>query len=270
MPEGDTIHRIAANLAPRITGKLLERVTTQGLVRDLAGRTVHSVAAHGKHLVIDVDGGVQLRMHLGMNGRVRMYPRAEGEAVLARTSPGRVSLALVTADGVYLWLTAPTVEISHRRDPRRGMAVASLGPDILDDDFDPKLAAERAAAARAERSIAEALLDQTIAAGIGNVYKSEGLFAAGIDPRTPTGALTLDQLTTIYSVARRQMLANLGPAPRTTRAALTGAPKDARYFVYGRSGKPCVTCGAAIVCISQGDDPPRWTWYCPTCQPPAA
>lgn len=270
MPEGDTIHRIAANLAPRITGQTLERVTTQGLVRDLAGRTVQAVLAHGKHLVIDLDGGVQLRMHLGMNGKVRMYGRQDGEAVLARTSPGRVSLALVTADGVYLWLTAPTVEISNRRDPRRGMAVASLGPDILDDDFDTAIAAGRAAAARASRSIAEALLDQTIVAGIGNVYKSEALFVARLDPRTPTGALSAEQLAALFAIARKQMLANLGPAPRTTRAALTGAPKDTRYFVYGRSGKPCITCSTPVACISQGDDPPRWTWYCPTCQRPAA
>jgi endonuclease-8 len=269
MPEGDTIHRIANRLAPRITGKALERVTTQGLVRDLAGRTVRSVEAFGKHLVIELDGGAHLRIHLGMNGRFRMYGRAEGEAMLAKTSPGRASLAITVDDGVFLWLTAPTVEVSHRRDPRHGMAVASLGPDILDDDFDPRAAAQRADE-RATRTIAETLLDQRICAGIGNVYKSEALFVAKIDPRTPTMKLDVATLEGLYAIARKQMLANLGPNPRTTRAALSGAPKDARYFVYSKSGKPCVACGTAIECISQGDNPPRWTWWCPTCQPPAA
>jgi endonuclease-8 len=269
MPEGDTIHRIAAQVAPRLTGQTLERVTTQGLVRSLAGRVVRSVAAHGKHLVIELDGGVHLRAHLGMNGRFRLFDRPAGDAMLARLSPGRASLALTTADAVYLWIGAPTIEVSHRRDPRHGMAVASLGPDVLADDFDPAIAAARARE-HGGREIALALLDQRIAAGIGNIYKSEALFEAGVDPRTRIAQLDDATLEAIYAIARRQMLANLGPAPRTTRAALTGAPPGARYFVYSRTGKPCARCGAAIACTSQGDDPPRWTWWCPTCQPPAA
>src|SRR5882724_11764646 len=135
MPEGDTIHRIAARLAPRLTGKTLERVTTQGLARDLAGRTVTRVSAHGKHLVIELDNGAYLRAHLGMNGRFRAYDRQAGEAMLARLSPGRASLALVTADGVYVWIGAPTIEVSHRRAPRHGMAVGTLGPDVLAAGF---------------------------------------------------------------------------------------------------------------------------------------
>jgi endonuclease VIII len=265
MPEGDTIHRIAASLAPRLTGKTLERVTTQGLVRDIAGRTVKSVEAHGKHLVIELDDGAYLRAHLGMNGRFRAYDRAAGDAMLAKLSPGRASLALVTDDGVYLWIGAPTIEIAHRRHPRHGMAVAALGPDILADDFDIQGAAHRAAE-QPGRMIAEVLLDQRIAAGIGNIYKCEALFATGIDPRTRVETLEVPTLEAIYAAARSQMLANLGPAPRTTRAALTGAPRDDRYFVYSRTGKPCVRCGTPIACVSLGE-PPRWTWSCPTCQP---
>jgi formamidopyrimidine-DNA glycosylase len=137
MPEGDTIHRIAASLAPRLTGKRLERVTTQGLPRDVAGRTVTGVAAHGKHLVIDLDSGAYVRAHLGMNGRFRAYDRAAGDAMLAKLSPGRASLALVTDDSVYVWIGAPTIEISHRRGPRHGMAVAALGPDVLAEGSNP-------------------------------------------------------------------------------------------------------------------------------------
>src|SRR5215470_18058674 len=137
MPEGDTIHRIAASLGPRLIGKRLERVTTQGLLRDVTGATVTGVAAHGKHLVIELDSGAYLRAHLGMNGRFRAYGRAAGEAMLARMSPGRASLALVTDDAVYVWVGAPTIEISHRRKPLHGHAVAALGPDVLADDFDP-------------------------------------------------------------------------------------------------------------------------------------
>jgi endonuclease-8 len=265
MPEGDTIFRIAARARPALAGKTLERVTTQGLVRDLAGRTVTAVTSHGKHLVIELDDGAYLRVHLGMNGRFRAYARADGDAALARTSPGRVSLAITTADHVLLWLTAPTVEIAHRRSPRHGMAIAALGTDILADDFDPARAAH--AAAGDPRAIGEVVLDQRIAAGIGNVYKSEALFAAGVDPRTPARALTADRLETIYRVARDQMRANLGPGPRTTReqiAALT-ADRD-RFFVYRRTDQPCVRCGAPIACYPLGE-PMRWTWSCPVCQP---
>lgn len=264
MPEGDTIHRIAARLAPRLTGKTLERVTTQGLARDVAGRTVTSVAAHGKHLVIELDSGAYLRAHLGMNGRFRTYDRAAGEAMLAKLSPGRTSLALVTADGVFLWIGAPTIEISHRRDPRHGMAVAALGPDVLDDGFDPRAAAARAAG-QAARLIADVLLDQRVVAGIGNIYKSEALFVAGIDPRTRVDQLDADTLEAIYAAARRLMVANLGAERRG--APVVGPPRQP-YLAYSRTGQPCARCGTPIACASLGE-PARWTWSCPACQPAA-
>jgi endonuclease-8 len=257
MPEGDSIRRVATALAP-LVGQTLERVTTQGIVRDLAGRTVTAVHPHGKHLMIDLDDETQLRMHLGMNGRVRRYGRAEGEAVVARMSPGRASLVLVTASLVVIWITAPTVEIAPRRAPMRGVAVASLGPDVLADGFDPAVAAARATAHPAER-IGIALLDQRIAAGIGNIWKCESLYACGIDPRTPVGGLTTSTLAEIYSAARRLMLANLkSQAPRASRD---------QFAVYSRTNKPCAWCASPISAYQMGD-PPRWTWSCPRCQPP--
>lgn len=273
VPEGDTIHRIAARLGPRLVGKPLVRVTTQGLARDLAGRVVTSVTAHGKHLVIALDNGTELRAHLGMYGRQQSFDRPRGEDRIAHTSPGRVTLAVVTEDTVDLWLGARTIEVSDRRAPMHGMAVARLGPDILADAFDPRDAAARAQPF-ATRTIADVVLDQRIAAGIGNVYKSEALFVCGIDPRTLVGAIAPEDLQRLYEMARDQMLRNLGPGPRTTRDRLAGdAPSDERYFVYGRSGKPCRACGTAIDCYQLGD-PPRWTWSCATCQrrlePPGA
>jgi len=272
MPEGDTIHRIAASLAPRLTGKMLERVTTQGLARDVAGRTVTSVAAHGKHLVIELDNGAYLRAHLGMNGRFRAYERAAGDAMLAKLSPGRVSLALVADDGVYLWLGAPTIEISHRRSPRHGMAVEALGPDVLAGDFDPRLAAARAAE-HGSRLIADVLLDQRVVAGIGNIYKCEALFVAGVAPRTRVGQLDAATLERIYEAAHRLMIANLEPSTRTSSASGPSAgsppPRAASFRVYSRTGKPCTRCGTPISCTSLGE-PARWTWWCPACQPDAA
>jgi endonuclease-8 len=209
--------------------------------------------------VIELDDGAYLRIHLGMNGRFRLYSRTEGDAALARMSPGRVSLAITIAQHVLVWLTAPTVEIAHRRSPRHGMAIASLGTDILADDFDPARAAH--AAATDPRAIGEVVLDQRIAAGIGNVYKCEALFAAGVDPRTPVARVDRRALEAIYAAARRLMASSL-EAPRD---ALVGTPVRGRS-VYGRTGKPCLRCGSTIACYSLGD-PPRWTWSCPVCQP---
>lgn len=259
MPEGDSIRRVAARLAP-LVGQTLERVTTQGLERDLAGRTIAALHPHGKHLMIDLDDATQLRMHLGMNGRVRFYPRADGEAAVARMSPGRASLVLVTASHVAMWINAPTVEIAPRRAPSRGLAVGSLGPDVLADDFDPRVAAARAAASP-ERTIAETLLDQRVAAGIGNIWKCESLHARGIDPRTKTGALSGDEIASLYRAARELMLANLtSTAPRASRD---------RFAVYSKTGQRCPQCSTPIE-VFQMADPPRWTWSCPGCQPRGA
>ena len=259
MPEGDSIRRVANALAP-LVGQRLERVTTQGIARDLAGRTVTAVQPHGKHLMIDLDDQTQLRMHLGMNGRVRRYSRAEGDAVVARMSPGRASLVLVTPSLVIIWISAPTVEIAPRRAPMRGLAVAALGPDVLADDFDPNACAERAAA-HGSAPIATVLLDQRVAAGIGNIWKCESLYACGIDPRTPVGRLTISMLAEIYSAARRLMLANLASAaPRASRD---------QFAVYSKTNKPCPRCGSPISAYQMGDSP-RWTWSCPVCQPPGA
>jgi endonuclease-8 len=263
MPEGDSIRRIAGALAP-LVGQTLERVTTQGLVRDLAGRAVTAVTPHGKHLMIDLDDGTQLRMHLGMNGRVRRYARAEGEAVVARMSPGRASLVLVTQSLVAVWIHAPTVEIAARRSPMRGLAVAALGPDVLADDFDPRVAAERAAAhaaTHADDTVSNVLLDQRIAAGIGNIWKCESLFACRIDPRTPVGRLTIDQLAEIYAEACRLMRENL-------KSQAARAARD-QFAVYSKTNQPCTRCGTRIGCYQLGD-PPRWTWSCPSCQAPGS
>ena len=254
MPEGDAIHRIANAVAPRLVGKTIERVTTQGLVRALAGRTVESVEAHGKHLVIALDDGTYLRAHLGMNGRFRQLARADGEALVARMSPGNASLVIVTDDAVYLWRNAPQIEISHRRAPRHGLAVAALGPDVLADDFDSRQAASRAAL-HESRTISDLLLDQHVVAGIGNIYKCEALFRCRVHPATPSREVPDAVRVELYEVARKMM-----------RASVEGTRED--YFVYSRAGLPCRTCNTPIRCAAIGT-PPRFTWWCDTCQPAA-
>ncbi|MBA3461782.1 MAG: hypothetical protein H0T46_17600 [Deltaproteobacteria bacterium] len=268
MPEGDSIHRIAVALGPRLVGKSLERVTTQGLERDVAGQAVVSVTAHGKHLVIELADGTHLRAHLGMYGRQRSYTRTDGERMIGRMSPGKLSLAITTAESVHLWIGAKTIEVSKRRAPMHGQAIASIGPDILEDEFDPAEAARRAAV-YVNRTLADVLLDQRVASGIGNIYKCESLFLCGIDPRDTIKTVELAELETIYATAREIMIINVRPkGMRATRERLSGdVPGDERYFVYSRSGKPCRRCKTTKIDCYQLGNPPRWTWSCATCQP---
>jgi endonuclease-8 len=249
MPEGDTIRGVANRLAP-LVGQTIERATTRGLIRSIAGRTVTAVDAHGKNLYIDLDDATQIHVHQGMNGRFRARSRGEGDALLARMSPGIVSLAIVTATHAFLWITCPTVEIVPRRAPRRGMSEARLGPDVLAGGFDPDHAAKRAAEHPA-RPIGDVLLDQRIAAGIGNIWKTESCFACRIDPRTLVRDIPEHVLVQIYEAARERM------------AASVEGSRD--FAAYSRTGKPCPRCATPIAAFQLGD-PPRWTWSCPTCQ----
>ncbi|MBA2545096.1 MAG: hypothetical protein H0V17_35965 [Deltaproteobacteria bacterium] len=262
MPEGDSIRRVAMQLAP-IVGKTLLRATTQGLERAITGQAVAHVDAHGKHLLIDLENQTQLRVHLGMNGRFRRYDRVTGEEVLGRMSPGRASLALVVDDAVYVWVQARTVEIADRRAPMRGLAVAALGADILAADFDADVAAA-SAATHATRTIADVLLDQRVVAGIGNIFKCEALFAAGIDPRTLVGVIPAAKLAEIYRAAQMQMRTSVSSG-RNALSPDEPAHAD-RFAVYSRSGRPCKACQTPIESYRLGAEP-RWTWSCPRCQP---
>ncbi|MFT3699829.1 MAG: DNA-formamidopyrimidine glycosylase family protein [Kofleriaceae bacterium] len=254
MPEGDSIRRVANKLAPLVNQKI-ERATTQGIVRNIDGTTITHVDAHGKHLTIDLDNATQIHVHQGMNGRFRRWARATGELHLQKISPGKQSLVIATASDLCLWLTCPTVEIVPRRAAFRGMSVNQLGPDVLAGDFDSRQAAERAAL-HETRKIGDVLLDQRVVAGLGNIWKTESLFANRIDPRTRVAAIPKHVLANIYESAHELM----------TRAVSVGTRDLA---VYSKSGQACPRCGAKIDCYQLGD-PPRWTWSCPQCQPAPA
>ncbi len=266
MPEGDSIHRVAGVLRPLLVGTALRGVRIEGVVRaELEGATVTAVTPLGKHMMIDVDRGWQVRVHLGMYGRWRRY-RAP------RTAPAAASLVLITATDEITCLRARDVELTARRDPRRSRALAALGPDLLADDFDPAVAAARARTTGAT-PIGVVLLDQRVAAGIGNVYKSEVLWLEQQSPFTPAAALTDERLIALYARARALMRANLGRGPRVTRSGPGVGPRggrspDERYWVYNRARRPCPRCHAAIATVVQGVQLRR-TYYCPTCQPDA-
>jgi len=260
VPEGDTLYKAAARLKPALEGHVLVRFEAPRLRGDAPGlgERITSVEARGKHLLVHFAGCLTLRTHLRMTGSWHVY--REGErwqkaAYLAR--------AVVGADSGWLGVCfqAPVVETYHRSG-HEPTALATLGPDlclpgavgagVID------LVLERATQlAPAATTLGEALLDQRIAAGIGNVYKSEACFAVGIDPGTQLEQVGEATRRRVWSMAARQLQANLGHAGRRTHPA--------GLAVYGRRGQPCRRCGTPVRMTRHGDQA-RSTYWCPTCQ----
>lgn len=261
MPEGDTIHRLAAILSARIAGRRLTRFELRrdprGHRPPAPGTVVARVEARGKHLLVHFGDGSVLHTHLHMDGTWHVY--APGERWRA---PGRAArVVLEVDDGTQaVCFSAPLVEYRAARDPRRSRALGvlrALGPDLCDPDPDLDEVLRRLDALAPDTPIGTVLLDQQVAAGIGNVYRSEVLWAQAVDPRTPLGALSRDRRRALYATAHAQLRANLDRWRRVTHGD--------GLAVYGREGRPCPRCRTPIRRIELGT-PARAVWYCPACQ----
>lgn len=254
MPEGDTVYRTARRLAEKLAGHLL----TRGEIRhprlstmDLAGRTVTGARSVGKHLFVRFDRELSLHNHLGMDGSWKfLRPGARityrARAVLAAEQTLAVGLNLHQ-------LALVTTADEHR-------LVDHLGPDLLAEDWSPAHATEAARRLSADpgREIGQALLDQTLLAGIGNVYKSEVCFLTGVSPWTPVSEVDIPRAVLL---SRELLLRNVSRFDRST----TGDPRpDRRLWVYGRTRSGCLRCAGRIVVAGQGE---RLSYFCPTCQP---
>jgi len=214
------------------------------------GATVTAVEAAGKNLLIRFDNGLELRTHLRMNGSWHRYRPGEPW----RRPAARARLVIEVPGAVAVCFDAPVVELFEARAEGIHPALSGLGPDLLSPEFDPAEATRRLRAHdRATHPIAEALVDQRALAGIGNIWKSETLFAERIWPFTPVGDLTDEALEGVVRTARQKLVAS----------ARSGAE---RAEVYGRAGRPCRRCGAKVASRQHGDLP-RTTYWCPSCQP---
>ncbi len=264
MPEGDTVHRVALTLGRELTGRVADAVEVQGIggVAELGGRRVIGVEAVGKHMLVRFDGEWTLRVHLGMHGQWRRQHAREARR-------GRPTAVIVAGDVAYVCRRAYRAECIRSAHAARHPRLARLGPDLLASPPDVSGALARARLpAHAGREIADLLLDQRVAAGIGNVYKSEVLFLQRIPPRTRVSTLSDADLTGLFRCAARLLRANLHTRRRTT-VPLQRRPRPAspRLWVYGRAGEPCIECGAPIERFLQGDMA-RSTYLCPRCQQP--
>ena len=271
MPEGDTIFRAAQTLHRVFAGKVVTRFESvfPALTRvvdghPLPGRTFESVKARGKHLLMTFSGDLILRTHMRMNGSWHVYP-----AGARWHRPERDMRILIgTAEAVAVGFTIPVAEFLTARELAAHKQLGVLGPDLLGKTFDAAAAIE---AIRQRRDpIADVLLDQRVLAGIGNVFKSEILFLAGVDPFAEASTLSDEQLEEIVTIAREQLRANVLSSSRTLspafgRRTTRSLNPNAKLWVYARGGKPCRTCGAPIQSRASGLDA-RLTFWCPECQ----
>jgi len=250
MAEGDTILRAARRIDAGLRGETVvaEAPSPRGRaarVERLDGRRLDRVDTHGKNLLLHF-GDLVLHSHLGMNGAWHVYPRGGGWR-----QPRRAAwAALAGGSWEAVQFGGPTLRLLPASGLARDPQLARLGPDLLATDFDPEAAIRRLRADPA-RAIGDALLDQGMVAGIGNIFKSEACFAARLDPWRSIAGLGDDDLHAVLQVARELML----------EAAASGRHA---YAVY-RARRPCPVCGGQVARRGQGDAN-RTTYWCPNCQ----
>ena len=261
MPEGDTIHRVATTLRAALVGHQLTRVELPRTPRPHPGpgARISGVEARGKHLLVHVDDGLTIHTHLRMTGAWHLYRPGERWRKPARAA--RVVLAVERALAVCF--AAPVVEVLDARGLQRHPSLRALGPDLCDPDVDLDDALRRLRQLPGpDTTIGEALLDQRIACGVGNVYRCDVLFLHGIDPATPSRHLDAATGHALLADASALLRANLHTAARTT------APEagEGATWVHGRGSEPCRRCGTPIEVGRLGEQA-RYVYRCPSCQP---
>jgi endonuclease-8 len=257
MPEGDTIHYAANRIRPILEGRVPDELLTphprfrmDRWPERLADRAVTAVDAHGKHLFLRFEGGLVIHSHLRMTGSWGTYERGERW----RRSPRRAWLVIRRGDGEVVQFDGPVLELMTSGRARADRRIAGLGPDIVKPEFDEQVFLRRLREDDPTRPIGDALLDQRTLAGIGNLWKAEGCFQAGVDPWRPVSEVTDEEALRIVR----------GIRPLMQESAEHGM-QDAYKTIYGRAGRACPRCGERIRSRGQGDDN-RITYWCPGCQ----
>lgn len=262
MPEGDTIHRAAASLRAGLDGEPIvsfeARRLRGGSIADraappVAGERVRRVGARGKHLLIGFEGGTTLHTHLRMQGSWHLYRAGERW----RRAPGSVVARVAVPDVEAICFSAPVVELLTDAELDRHPTLSALGPDLCEADPDLDEVLRRLEGLDPGLEVGDALLDQTVAGGIGNVYRAEVAWACEIDPRRALGTVEPALRRMLWSTASRLLRSNLGTLRRAT------VPNG--LAVYDRAGRPCPRCAASIVTRRTGAHA-RSVWWCPGCQ----
>jgi endonuclease VIII len=258
--EGDTVHLAASRLDAALRGQRLVRTDFRVpafTTSDLSGQTVNEVVARGKHILLRTDAGMTLHSHLKMEGAWHLHRPGERW----RGGPGHwVRAVLETEQWVAVGYRLGVVELLPAA--REQEVVGHLGPDPLGDNWNPAEAVRRLASDPG-RPIGDALLDQRVMAGPGNIYRCEACFLRGVDPSTAVGDVA--DLPAVVDLMKRLMEANR----ETGRQITTGDARRGReHWVYGRARRPCRRCGAPIQrSLPARSATDRVVFWCPQCQP---
>jgi endonuclease-8 len=208
---------------------------------------VTAVDAYGKHLLLRFEGDLVIHSHLRMRGKWRVGGAGERR-------PGGTWLVLRRGAREVWQVNGPVLELMTASRVRFDQRLAGLGPDILADELDEPAILRRLREDDATRPIGDALIDQRIVAGIGNMWKAEGCFDVGIDPFRRTGDVTDDEVLAILRALR----------PKMQQSAADGM-QDRFKRVHAHAGRPCPRCGGPIASSGQWEDN-RTTYWCPRCQ----
>jgi endonuclease VIII len=255
MPEGDTIHRTAATLRTVLEGRRLERFEAPRVRgrTPATGSRIEAVEARGKHLLIRFGDGAVLHSHMRMTGSWHTYRTGERW----RRHASRARVVIETPTSVAVCFDAPVVELLDERGVARHPQLRALGPDLCVPEPDIEEAVRRLEALAPSIPIGVALMDQRIVSGVGNVYRSEALWASRLEPSRPIADVDLELRRSLLVVAAHMLRANLHSRRRST------VPEG--LAVYDRAGRPCRRCGTRIVTGRLGEQG-RSVWWCPACQ----
>src|SRR3954453_15853667 len=255
MAEGDTIHRTARALQEALGGKPIVDVAVPNAqsplrrqghrVERLRGSVMTRAEAQGKHLLLHFEGGLVVHSHLGMRGSWRISTGAS-----ARDRRAWVVLSVAGAQAAELG--GSHLDLRTEAEVRSDLRLRRLGPDVLATDFEAATGVAALRATDQSRQLGEALLDQQVLSGIGNIYKCEAAWSARIEPWRPLGDLDDDALRRLVI----EVAALMRYGVETERV-----PRS----IYRRAGQPCPPCGGAIDSRGQGDAN-RTTYWCASCQ----
>jgi endonuclease-8 len=265
VPEGHTLHRLATAVRESFAGDRVAVSSPQGRFAPSAqlvdGATLTDAHAYGKHLFVELDAGVSIHVHLGLYGKLDVAPGPPPPVV------GQVRLRLV-GPRAHADLRGATVCELLDEDGQHAV-IDRLGPDPLRPDADWERMWQ--AVTRSRRSVAALLMDQSVVAGIGNVFRAEVLYRARLDPEVPGNQLSRRTVKALWDDTVELMRHAVGAG--RIDSLEPGADPDAAVdpdtgvaegrYVYRRTGEPCLTCGTAVRTVELEA---RNLYWCPRCQ----
>lgn len=271
LPEVETLRRgLASHLIGRtVTGvRVLNSKILAGsyaereeFISRLTGCSVESVRRRGKHLILNLNSGYHLLFHLKMRGQLLIVPREEADQKYLTLSLEFDDSHDLRFTDMWTWGEARLMSTSELESHE---AIAKLGAEPLTDEFSP-FVLKASLSRHSKTRIKAALLDQTVVAGVGNIYADESLYSSGINPERLAGSLTCQEIASLTGAIKSILSAALraGGTKSDNYVDASGVAGTYVPLVYGRGGQSCSRCGDTLRRVKVVG---RGTVYCPSCQ----